>query len=100
MQDVSRPSRQHFEHLDGESLRLALGVRGGHGALRGAGTAPPPRCVGALREDRHRWGRAHDPDGAEGAKWFITSGRKETTRKGEGEMNCKSTHESEKRKKK
>lgn len=61
MEDVSRPGRQHLENLYGQSVGLAQGVRGGHGAVDCTGAALPRR-VRALLQDRNRGGRAHDPN--------------------------------------
>lgn len=60
MQNVTSPCRQHLQHLDGQAVGLAQGVRGGHGVHKRLGAAGRGRAwagAGAISRDRAGPGR-------------------------------------------
>lgn len=67
MQEVSCPSRQHFQHLDGKTTGLARRVCGRDGVVDGlladllSRRAALPRWIRAISQDRDRGRCDHDP---------------------------------------
>lgn len=67
MQEVSCPSREHFQHLDGKTTGLARRVCGRDGVVDGLladllpRRAALPRWIRAISQDRDRGRCDHDP---------------------------------------
>lgn len=80
VQKVSRPSSQHFQHLDGKSAGLARRVCGGDAVVHGLLADPLPRraalprWIRAFSQDRNRGRCDHDPILVEMAKQFMCGG--------------------------